>query len=73
MDADGNRYNSPYVNVSGYSGGAYNGSVVSKAEGVSPYKTFGFNVLDALGDDKHQITQCQHPPVCQFSTIPEDV
>lgn len=50
MDADGNRYNSPYVNVSGYSGGAYNGSVVSKAEGVSPYKTFGFNVLDALGE-----------------------
>lgn len=50
MNADGSHYISPYVNLSGYSGGAYNGGVVSKAEGVSPYKTFGFNVLDALGE-----------------------
>ena len=50
LDADGNRYASPYVNVGGYSGSAYNGSVVSQAEGVSPYRSFSFNVLDALGE-----------------------
>ena len=50
LDDDGGHYNSPYVNVSGYSGGSYNGGVVSQAEGVSPYKSFGFNVLDALGE-----------------------
>ena len=50
LDTDGNRYISPYVNVSGYSGGAYNGSVVSQYEGVSPYKSFGFNVLNSLDE-----------------------
>ena len=50
LDSNGNRYVSPYVNVSGYSGSSYNGDVVAKAEGVSPYKTFGFNVLDALDE-----------------------
>lgn len=48
LDADGNRYISPYVNVSGYTGSAYNGSVVSMYENTEPYKSFGFNVLDAL-------------------------
>lgn len=52
MDADGSRYTSPYVNVSGYSGSAYNGGVVSQAEGVSPYKSFGFNVLDVLSEGR---------------------
>lgn len=46
LDADGNHYTSPYVNVD--TSPSYNGSVVRKAEGVSPYRTFGFNVLDAL-------------------------
>lgn len=46
LDADGNHYTSPYVNVD--TSPSYNGSVVRKTEGVSPYRTFGFNVLDAL-------------------------
>jgi TonB-linked SusC/RagA family outer membrane protein len=50
LDADGNRYTSPYVSVSGFAGSAYNGSIVSQYEGVSPYQSFGFNVLDALGE-----------------------
>lgn len=49
-DADGNRVTSPYVNMSGYAGSAYNGSVVGQYGGVSPYKSFGFNVIDALGE-----------------------
>lgn len=43
LDDDGGHYNSPYVNVSGYSGGSLQWGVVSQAEGVSPYKSFGFN------------------------------
>lgn len=49
LDADGNRYTSPYVNVGNVS---YNGSVVGGAEGVAPYKSFGFNVLDVLDESK---------------------
>ena len=49
LDADGNRYTSPYVNVGNV---AYNGSVVGSAEGVAPYKSFGFNVLDVLDESK---------------------
>lgn len=49
LDADGNRYTSPYVNVGNIT---YNGSVVGNAEGVTPYKSFGFNVLDALDESK---------------------
>lgn len=49
LDADGNRYTSPYVNVGNVS---YNGSVVGSAEGVAPYKSFGFNVLDVLDESK---------------------
>ncbi|MBM6992314.1 MAG: SusC/RagA family TonB-linked outer membrane protein [Prevotella sp.] len=49
-DANGNKYTSPYVNVDGYSGSAFNGSVVSSYTGVSPYQSFGFNVIDALGE-----------------------
>ena len=49
LDADGNRYVSPYVNVGNVS---YNGSVVGSAEGVAPYKSFGFNVLDVLDESK---------------------
>lgn len=48
LDANGNRYISPYVNVGGYAGSAYNGSIVSEYENSDPYKSFGFNVLDAL-------------------------
>lgn len=50
LDDGGNRYISPYVKMGSYPG--YNGSVVSQAEGVSPYKSFGFNVLDALDENK---------------------
>ncbi len=49
-DAEGNKYTSPYANVDGFSGSAFNGSVVSRYAGVSPYKSFGFNVIDALGE-----------------------
>ena len=49
LDADGNRYTSPYVNIGNVS---YNGSVVGSAEGVAPYKSFGFNVLDVLDESK---------------------
>ena len=55
LDADGNRYTSPYVNIGGYPNSAYNGSVVSQAEGVSPYKSFGFNVLDALDESETKV------------------
>lgn len=48
MDPDGGRYTSPYVNVGGYSGGSYNGATVAAHAGTAPYKSFGFNVLDAL-------------------------
>lgn len=48
LDADGNRYTSPYINVGGSP--SYNGAVVGPVEGVSPYKSFGFNVLDVLGE-----------------------
>lgn len=50
LDDSGDRYISPYVKIGSYPG--YNGSVVSQAEGVSPYKSFGFNVLDALDENK---------------------
>lgn len=50
VDAEGNKYLSPYVDQDGYSGGSYNGSVVAQYEGKSPYKSFGFNVIDALGE-----------------------
>ena len=50
LNADGTRYTSPYVNVGGYAGSAYNGSVVSEYEGKSGYDSFGFNVLDALSE-----------------------
>ena len=50
LDDGGDRYISPYVKMGSYPG--YNGSVVSQAEGVSPYKSFGFNVLDALDENK---------------------
>lgn len=49
LDVDGKRYTSPYVNVGNIS---YNGSVVDSAEGVAPYKSFGFNVLDVLDESK---------------------
>ena len=48
LSPDGSRYTSPYVNVGGYAGSAYNGSVVAAHEGTEPYKSFGFNVLDVL-------------------------
>lgn len=50
VDAAGNRVVSPYVNVDGFAGSSYNGGVVSQYEGVSPFKSFGFNVLDALSE-----------------------
>lgn len=50
LNADGSLYTSPYVNIGGYTGSAYNGGVVSLYEGVSPYKSFGFNVIDALSE-----------------------
>lgn len=49
LSEDGTCYTSPYVNVGGYAGSAYNGSVVGSYEGKSGYESFGFNVLDALG------------------------
>lgn len=52
FDENGNRYSSPYVNLSGYSGSSYNGSVVGSVAGTSPYKSFGFNVLDAMEEGK---------------------
>lgn len=50
IDADGNRVISPYVNVGGYTGSAINGSVVSRLATDNNYRSFGFNVLDALGE-----------------------
>lgn len=50
MNVDGTRYVSPYVNVGGFAGNAYNGSVVGDYEGKSGFSSFGFNVLDALGE-----------------------
>lgn len=49
LNDDGTRYASPYANVGGYAGSAYNGSVVSEYEGKGGYESFAFNVLDALG------------------------
>lgn len=49
-DADGHKYVSPYTAKKGYAGSAFNGSVVSRYEGTSPYRSFGFNVVDALGE-----------------------
>lgn len=49
-DADGNLYTSPFVNKSGYSGSAYNGQVVSEYANNPLFKSFGFNVIDALGE-----------------------
>ena len=68
LDDDGGHYNSPYVNVSGYSGGSYNGGVVSQAEGVSPYKSFGFNVLDALGESG---TKSHDVSIRPFVSLPD--
>lgn len=59
LNTDGSLYNSPYVNIGGYAGSAYNGSVVSAYEGVSPYKSFFFNVINALGEgmtDSHDVS-----------------
>lgn len=52
VDAAGNRVISPYVKVSdGFSsGGALNGSVINSIAGNTALKSFGFNVLDALGE-----------------------
>lgn len=50
IDADGNRVISPYVNVGGYTGSAVNGSVISQLADNNKYRSFGFNVLDALGE-----------------------
>ncbi len=47
---DGTLYTSPYVNISGNSGSAYNGDIVRQYEGVSPFKSFGFNVVNALNE-----------------------
>ena len=47
---EGNRYTSPYVNVGGYSGSAYNGQIVDEYTGNALFKSFGFNVLDALDE-----------------------
>lgn len=48
-DTNGNRVVSPYVNQSSYAGSSVNGSVVNAFQGNNAYKSFGFNVLDALG------------------------
>jgi TonB-linked SusC/RagA family outer membrane protein len=52
IDGAGNRVISPYVNVDdGFSsGGALNGSVINSIVGNTALKSFGFNVLDALGE-----------------------
>lgn len=50
LDAEGNRYTSPYVNVGGYSGSAYNGQTVDEYTSNALFKSFGFNVLDALDE-----------------------
>lgn len=50
LDTEGNRYTSPYVNVGGYSGSAYNGQTVDEYTGNALFKSFGFNVLDALDE-----------------------
>lgn len=47
---DGTLYTSPFVNIGGYSGNAYNGNIVRQYEGVSPFKSFGFNVMEALDE-----------------------
>lgn len=50
LNDDGSLYTSPYANVSGYSGSAYNGNTVRQYEGVSPFKSFGFNIIDAIDE-----------------------
>lgn len=50
LNADGSRYTSPYVNVSGYAGSAYNGATIASVADSPLYKSFGFNVLDALDE-----------------------
>ena len=47
---DGSLYTSPFVNISGYSGSAYNGDIVRQYEGVSPFKSFGFNILNVIDE-----------------------
>lgn len=47
---DGTLYTSPFVNISGNSGSAYNGNTVRQYEGVSPFKSFGFNVVESLDE-----------------------
>lgn len=47
---DGSLYTSPFVNISGNSGSAYNGNVVRQYESMSPFKSFGFNVVNSLDE-----------------------
>ena len=53
VDAAGNRVYTPYVNISGYAGGALNGSRIRTAE-ASEYggelQPFSFNVLESLDE-----------------------
>lgn len=50
VDEQGNRVTSPYVNLAGYTGSAVNGSTVRALAANSAYRSFGFNLLDALDE-----------------------
>nr|WP_307866693.1 SusC/RagA family TonB-linked outer membrane protein [Pedobacter sp. ASV19] len=52
VDADGNKITSNYVNLDdGFSSSsAINGSVINAIAGNSAFKSFGFNLIDALAD-----------------------
>ena len=57
-DANGNRVQTPYVNVGGYAGSSLNGSTIREVEEqeVNGLMPFSFNVLDALDESitKHR-------------------
>lgn len=49
MDDQGGRYTSPYGPTVGGTTG-YNGDIARQYEGQTPFKSFGFNVLDVMED-----------------------
>ena len=54
VDAQGNRVQTPYVNISGYAGGTLNGSAIANSQqqlaNSDVLMPFSFNVLDALDE-----------------------